>query len=254
MKTLSKWFTLVELVVVVSILVIISTIWILSYSQSMYDARNGARIWDMANLKISFKNHKLKNWSYPNPWDYFLITNNWTWIIKQWKINENISSLEIIKPPSDPLIWNNYLYSTTINNLFFQVWMSFENYDNAINPYWYKAYIDWDFQKTSDMVEGLIYATWTTNDVLTLSWYVILNNSTFNLPYDDEWNFYYENKTKSELLAEMWITQPKFYWFQSCKEICDYWYNFWTWNYYITNSSSIVTQTWCTFNVWWTCN
>ena len=71
-----KAFTLIELVVAITIVVILSAIGFVSYDSSVADTRDSRRINDMEGLKIGLKSHKQKEGNYPLPVNPFTITNS----------------------------------------------------------------------------------------------------------------------------------------------------------------------------------
>ncbi len=69
-------FTLIEIIVVVSIIAVLSTIGFLAYSGSVTDARDTTRKADMAELKVRLRATKQKTGAYPLPTSYFSLTNS----------------------------------------------------------------------------------------------------------------------------------------------------------------------------------
>ena len=241
MKNNKNWFTLAELVVVITILIILSLISFVSYQKTITDARNTARITDMWNIKMSFKNHKLKNGGYPNPWSSFDITNSWV-IIKQWLLNDLVLTQEILKRPTDPLFkTQNYVYSITSNKQFFQVAMSLED-DTVDNDSWLKAYVDWDYQTLNEaFIPSIVFATNASWTILSLSGSFIVDKWTLNLPYWEDWNFIKTATNLGDVINEYWISIPKYYWFGSCLEIYENGQSMGSWTYkWVNNSWEII--------------
>ncbi len=239
MKKNNFWFTLVELVVVITILIILSAISFISYQKTITDARNATRNTDMSNIKMSLKNHKLKNGWYPNPWSSFDITNSWV-IIKQWLLNDWVYTMELDKKPTDPLFkTQNYLYSITSNKQFFQVAMSLED-EAVLNDYWLIAYVDWDYQTlNSGFIPSIVFATNLSWSLLSLSSSFIVDKWTLNLPYQEDWSFIKTATNLGETINETWVSIPKYYWYSSCQEIYENWASMWSWSYILnwnTNS------------------
>lgn len=238
-----KAFTLVELVVVITIMVTLSAIWFIQYSSSLVDSRNAARFSDMWNLKMSLKNYKLKFWNYPNPWSYFFILNTaWSWIIKQWVFDDTVYVTDMTTVPRDPQNKKNYFYSVTNNNLYMQIAMSLEDSDQT-NDNWYKALVDWDYQQVIDSLPWIVFAqsAWSSVDLSKL----IVNNWTFNLPYWEDWTLIQTATSSGDVLSQSWITIPKFFGFRSCDEVGSAWYNLWSWTYKLMDSYWSVTSSWC---------
>jgi type II secretory pathway pseudopilin PulG len=146
MKKTINWFTFVELIISTVIIVILTATWFYSYVWYLSNARDSQRSSDMAKIKSSMKLYKNKRWAYPNPWDFYNITNSWTIVAKQWFLNENVwlSTLDLL--PLDPQTQKGYVYSTTNNNLEFQIGMTLENWEFNI------ALLDWDYKSVSKTV------------------------------------------------------------------------------------------------------
>jgi type IV pilus assembly protein PilA len=241
-----KWFTIVELVVVVMVIAILSTIWFISYTSTLSDARNSTRISDMWNLKMWLKNHKLQNWSYPIPGNAFDITNSWT-IIKQWLFNNDVYTQQIVKKPIDPLVkWQYYFYSITSNKLFFQIAMSLE--ENDINDYDMRAYLDWDYQQIWDFAPTILFASTSSWTINSFSGKFIVDKGTLNLPYDENWNIVNTATSFSWIIEETWINVSKFYWYYSCQEIYENWNSMWIWTYKMLNNEWKLISNSCDMN------
>lgn len=242
-----KAFTIVEIIISVTILIILSTIWFMSYENTLSDARNSTRISDMGNIKMSLKNHKFKNWGYPLPWASFTVTNSWP-IIKQWLLNNYVITQEIIKKPTDPFVdWQFYFYSITNNKLFFQIAMSLED-ETLENDYMMRAYVDWDYQQINDMVPSIVFATNSSWTIESLSSSFIVDKWTLNLPYDENWDIVKTALDFSSTILESWVSIPKFYWYYSCLEIYENWNFMWSWTYKMLDSSWNLTSSWCSMN------
>lgn len=69
-------FSLIELLIVMSILGIISAIGLISYSASLLGARDAARVADVDQLKMALKSEKQKAGAYPRPGDAFAIVSS----------------------------------------------------------------------------------------------------------------------------------------------------------------------------------
>lgn len=246
MKEHKKWFTMVELVVVITILTILATISFISYQEYIISARNAARASDMSNIKMSLKNHKLKNSLYPLPWNAFDITNSVT-IIKQWFLNENVNTQEIIQKPKDPQIKDQYyFYSITSNRLFYQIGMTLE--EEGDWQWWSFAYIDWDYQQIAQFVPSLVFASASSGTINSLSWSFIVDKSTLNLPYDIDGSIKKTATSFTNIINESWINIPKFYWYMTCQEIYENGGSMWSWIYNILDNDWNATQTGCVMN------
>lgn len=241
-----QWFTLVELVVVITIISILSAVWFVAYTWQLADSRNAVRVSDMWNIKMALKNHKFKNGSYPIPGKAFNITNSGV-IIKQWYFDDETYTQEIVKKPVDPFVKKqNYFYSITNNKLSFQIAMSLED-KNLHNDSLMKAYVDWDYQTLNDsFIPSLVFATHSWGSINTLSGTSIVDLWTLNLPYNEDGTVINDASSLQQVLSES-VNVPKFYGYYSCNEIYENGVSMGNWTYKILNSSGNVTSTWCTF-------
>ncbi|MGE4443604.1 MAG: type IV pilin protein [Candidatus Altimarinota bacterium] len=241
-----KGFTLVELVVVITILAILSVVGFVAYTGQLADSRNAVRVSDMSNIKMALKNHKFKNGSYPLPGRVINITNSGV-IIKQGYFDNETYTQEMVKKPIDPFVKKqNYMYSVTNNNLFFQIAMSLED-KNAQNDSLMKAYVDGDYQSLNDgFIPSLVFATQTGGAIMSLSGTSIVDQGTLNLPYDENGIIIHDGATLQQVLGEN-VNVPKFYGYYSCSEIYDNGASMGSGIYKILNNAGSVTSTGCTF-------
>lgn len=240
-----KAFTLVELIIVISILIILTTISIVSYDKTLTDARNSARTTDMSNMKVSLKNHKLKNGSYPKPGSSFVVTNQWENMVYQWYLDDEVITQEIISKPKDPQHKSYYMYSITANKSKFQIAMSIED-DGIENDYMMRAYVDGDYQKVATFMPSIVFATDTWGDVINdVSNMFIVDKWTLNLPYDSEWVFVNTATDFASIESEVWISIPSFYGYYSCDEIYENGAFMGTGSYKMLDSSWVVVSNIC---------
>ncbi|MDD2871273.1 MAG: type II secretion system protein [Candidatus Gracilibacteria bacterium] len=112
-KHKTKAFTLVELIVVITILAILGTIAFISLQGYSRDARDSTRISDLSSMKTSLELFQLDAGKYPQPSEYVSITYSGGTIWNQGLFGEtvkaNISKLD--KIPTDPLTDKKYTYS-----------------------------------------------------------------------------------------------------------------------------------------------
>lgn len=116
-----KAFTLVELVVVITILAILATIWFVSYSTYISLSRDTNRMSTISELSKALEIHW---WLYtlPLPEDYVSVKVNWETIAYQWQIWKNI--LETIHFENwwfDPKSKDYFSYYLTKNKKEFQI-------------------------------------------------------------------------------------------------------------------------------------
>lgn len=248
------WFTLVELVVTITILAILSTIWFNSYVSYLWEARDSERKANIWEIKTALKLYKQKRWAYPIPWDYFNITNNWYIVALQWKLNEDVTLSNIDILPIDPYTNSYYFYSITKNKQETQIALTLENWDFPI------ALMDWDYKTVSkNVLPSILLATWSTSNVEIHTW--VLNWSTNrnlfifnwwnNLPYTIQkpYNIFYGWDNLDDILSWWNITFWQNSDYRSCEEIKEAWkyiHESWTEEYQILNDTWYLTNTWCT--------
>lgn len=147
-------FTLVELIVVITILAILWTIAIMAFSGYSKNARDSARISDINNIMKSLELFYLQSSFYPDVSNAFNVTYSGSTAWKQWtfweSVFQNVGKLE--KKPVDPLTENEYTYSVT----------------NTKNEYEVAAIMEWDnsfslIHQTYAATEGTAMVKWNYN-------------------------------------------------------------------------------------------
>lgn len=171
---INKAFTLVELIVVITILAILWTIAFISLQWYSETARDSTRISDISSMKTSLELFQLDAGKYPKATDWVDITYSWATVWNQgtfWEsVYANVDRLD--KIPTDPSTDKLYTYSTTKTWYEYQIWGIFEgdtitmnNEKWTINSYW--------IQKTNAWTtEAIAYVSWNYNWEIskTLSW------------------------------------------------------------------------------------
>lgn len=127
------WFTFVELIVTITIVVILSSVWFVSYSWYIWDARDSQRKSDLSQIASALKVYKQKRWYYWFPWDLFYITYSWAVVAQQWRLNANLHLDSLEKLPFDPKNKESYFYSITNDKQEFEVACTLENQKNNIS-------------------------------------------------------------------------------------------------------------------------
>ncbi len=135
----SKWFTLVELIIVMAILAILWTISFISLHWYTSNARNSARLSDIQDIWKVLELYKVDNWEYPTPTNWKDITYSWSKVWSQWTFGKDTISLlwsksQISKVPIDPLTWSQYTYSLLNTKKKYQIAWVFE-WDIALNNF-----------------------------------------------------------------------------------------------------------------------
>lgn len=251
-KQNKKAFTIVELIVAISIISILSTIWFYSYVWYIADARNSDRKASIWEIKSAMKYYKQKRGAYPTPWNVFNITNNWITVAKQWVLNEDVTLSTMDNIPKDPHTSKYFSYSTTKNKQEFQVALTLENWEFPI------AMLDWDYKSVSkNVLPSIILASsawpleihdwfwaWSTNrDAFILNWWS-------NLPYDIEKP--YNPVIWWEDIDDMLTSNSITFWQNSSYRTCDELdeaakliHITWTEEYQVLDTTWYLSNTWC---------
>jgi len=125
-------FTLVELIVVITILAILWTIAFISFQWFKTSARDSARISDLRNIEKWLELIVTKDVLLPEPAEKITITNSWETIWYQWKMTKNLAwTIWVNWELVDPLTQANYIYSVDKNFKKYQVLWYLENSKNT---------------------------------------------------------------------------------------------------------------------------
>ncbi len=89
----TKAFTLVELIVVITILAILWTIAFISISWYSAQSRDSVRISDVSNMKTSLELFHLNAGKYPLPDNNQIVSYSWDILWYQWTFWENVWQL-----------------------------------------------------------------------------------------------------------------------------------------------------------------
>jgi len=167
---MKKGFTLVELIVVISILSILGTIWFVMLWGYNKDARDAKRLADISNIEKSMELFFTKEWAYPDPTSFTSVTYSWAEVWNQWTIWDDVVGLlwNINYKPVDPLTKSEYSYSLLNTGEKYELGVLLEwnilasvlpNAYAAISKKWF-SFVRWNFNKAIVEVStwGLIYA------------------------------------------------------------------------------------------------
>lgn len=168
-----RWFTLVELIVVITIIAILGTIAFISLQNYTKNSRDSQRIADINSIEKSLWAYMAEKWSYPDPDLGTNITYSGWLAWTQWTVWDTmITNLKNInKKPTDPLTFNEYTYSVTSYKNEYQIW--------AIQEVWIVGNIS--------VVEKANAATiWSKKAMAMVKWnynQVMLKVSTWSVDY-----------------------------------------------------------------------
>ena len=188
-----KAFTLIEIVVAITILVVLSVIGMMTLQSHQKDARDSVRISDVELINRAMDVYYVDYRNYPEPSDYTSIAFTWTELWQQgtvWKsVIINLKSLS--KELSDPLKGTEYTYSRLNTKEQYQIATILEgtllnniiptNTANAENSVWvddWVAYIDGKY----NWLVGSIQKWW---EVIAVALPSIITSDLSNTDYED---------------------------------------------------------------------
>ena len=139
-KNNKQAFTLVELIVVITILAILWTIAFISLQWYSSQARDTTRITDIQNIKTSLELFSLNTWKYPLPDDWQIVEYDGETIWTQWIVWDTVTinlSRNLNEKPLDPLTEIEYTYSTINSQTKYELLSIYESdlisYNNLLN-------------------------------------------------------------------------------------------------------------------------
>jgi prepilin-type N-terminal cleavage/methylation domain-containing protein len=137
--SINKWFTLVELIVVITILAILGTIGFISLSGYAVIARDTTRVSDITVLTKGIELYKLHEGFFPTTTDPINVTFSGAIIWKQWSFGEDSirEVRRVSEVPTDPLTGSEYAYSVTSKTGEYQVGVIVERK----NSLWYFPWV-----------------------------------------------------------------------------------------------------------------
>jgi len=201
-------FTLIELIVIVSLLTILATISFFSVNWLIKKSRDVVRLENLNVIDDWIKFFKIKTWFYPQPDDYKVVSYSWLNLLQQWEFWDWVfTKIWLInKKPVDILTDNNFTYSLSYDKTEYEIWASiewngFENYNeysfllndiNASSKINWKSLVVWNYNwkilkyKSEDIIYLFSIPTIIIKDLSNLD----LENIIFNqkLAYKWYWN------------------------------------------------------------------
>lgn len=267
-----KAFTLVEMIVSITILSILGTIAYNSYIWHAQNSRDSIRLSDMNSIEKWLSVTKLRDWKYPLPDDYININSSWTILNYQGEIAKNtLNKIAITSWWIDPLLWDYYTYMTDINAVKYQILIYLESelaqLYNTTNTY--ASYVDkipkltWDklWIFVDSVTKQPVNNLGSHIDIVnTSTWYTVYLDNSFQITWT-WWELqaleaYKENqgaKNCKEILAtNTWtLNQDWYYLVHSANDnieklYCDMTTSGWgwtlVWHWYPTESSFWITD------------
>lgn len=128
-----QWFTLAELIIVITILAVLATIAFVSFQWYSKNSRDGNRVATVKNITKGLDLFQIKTAFFPEPeWDISYGTLTGFSAVTRWYIGENISrSIQMNRVPKDPLFDQKYIYMLFLmirNNI---------KYEDCMKVIWY---------------------------------------------------------------------------------------------------------------------
>ena len=167
-KEQQKAFTLIELIVAITILIILSTIWFIWYGSQLPIIRDANRISNLAGISEWLEIYRTK-YNLPMAENSIEIQSNGTLVAYQWYVWENIlSAIDFTDTWKDPRNDMYYSYYLTVNKTYFQL-MWFLEEESSLKT----TQIDL-FNKTNavniDYSERFPTVDWNSLGILTWTW------------------------------------------------------------------------------------
>ena len=199
----NKAFTIVELIVVILVLAVLSTISFLGLKWYSEASRDWVRISDIKTIEKLLEFNKIENWSYPQPLSWTDITYSGSTIWTQWTFSQKNSTKSVNKNLIDPQTGKLYAYSITKNTKEFQLATILEEkWPNTIGTENNDIFVSWNYNGKAvvAIVNDRDYILWVpsiiTSDISNTDiWNIIDNNKLVyswynNLPASYTWSTY----------------------------------------------------------------
>jgi len=260
----TKAFTLVELIVVITILAILWTIAFIALQWYSAQSRDSVRISDIWSIKKMMEISLTNGWKVPKPENEINLTASWTLIWFQWELWERwLNSLNVYNGWKDPLDETYYTYNTNSNLTKYQITWFLENSENI--SYDEKL---WNNANAIDYTNRYLYTKW--NEI-----WIILNSTTgepinkwwVNIDVVNTTNTYKVNFSSTDSVSGTWITLARleniYKWVvQIVMDTCPTgWTDNWVITYYdslgggspvSTPELRVCRNSWQIFNIWTT--
>lgn len=272
-------FTLVELIIVITIITILTSVWMYSFFWYIKDANDSKRITDIQAIKMHLDTYR-RNHSYLYPaWEWGAGTTqimSGSDIIAYQSYFDEFLAGKVWMPKvlTDPKTKIPYLYSIMRDRTSYQITWTLENQSNLVsyNPftkttyadgvdYHLIAYVEWSFiPRDKTVLPGLLYAV-SPEETLSFDiedvdseWHsnkakVILNGQYYNLAYNMKWNMVALGTDLPNLLASISLVEnndPRVS-YLSCSWQLNTWYTY----YHGENDVEYMNGSALNSQIWW---
>ena len=141
----NKWFTFVELIIVMIILVILSLISFVSFQSYFKWVRDSARLSSIKDIETSMDVYAAFAAKYPQPSNAYAIAYSGAEVWQQWTIWDSIISQlpEFNEIPVDPLTDEEYTYSRSNTKNQYQIAAAYERDNVSGIDIWSSVYAAW---------------------------------------------------------------------------------------------------------------
>lgn len=182
----TKGFTLVELVIIATILIILWVVGVIMFQRNLTDVRDTTRIVDLKNIYESMNSYTWRNniWLYPN--NGITLKKSTLAVAYQWELSQNIADqIQIDGNITDPLTgeYYNFFIDKNFNNLQFLWYLENPEYTNNIfDNFEFFPYFQWSDNGAffiDKFTEKSAHYDWEDVDISSVwnDYFVVLNNS-----------------------------------------------------------------------------
>lgn len=199
-----KGFTLVELIVVITVLAVLATVWFISLTWYSQESRDAKRLADISTIHKWLQLYQTRYSTLPEPWESSLIVGSGsTQLFTQWYVTKEVVAPISVSEVIDPTGSWPYVYSVNSTKTKYQLWSFLENdsqlsknvvsqaYMNYENRYiysmWNKVWLLFDSVSNTplqDIIENTLDLS-TTNTVYKV---VFSNTIEANIGWTDLFN------------------------------------------------------------------
>jgi len=231
-----KAFTLVELIVVITILAILWTIAFISLQWYSRDARDSVRKTDLASISKQLELMLVKAWKVYIPESKVDITASGTIISYQWEMwQDTLNKLWVNNGGLDPVGQSPYIYTTTKNLKQYELMWFLENWNTAYISTFPQTYAATNLKDRFPIVKWSsiwIFLDPVTKEPVnqTWTWIDIVNTNNIYVSYLDNssswsvtWTWWALKNSLSHVINPVW----------SCNSILKNWNSKWDWVYKI---------------------
>lgn len=247
-----QWFTFVELIIVITIISILWTIWFMSYNWYISQSRDASRVSQITSIYKALESYRTK-WFLPFPAQKVTIFASWAVIAYQWYAWEDVLNSiwyqDEWKDPKDEVYFTYYLTkdlrrAELMTFLEDEVEVSY-NIVNKANAFDYS----WRIPKVYGNKLWILLESWTNAPIqeipsIVLSGLdIVKTTSNFVAYISDDYKVSWTWSVLSQINPNT-----------NCKRILETWWSNWDWNYTI-NPTWINVQVYCDMTTdwwWWT--